>query len=224
MLDDADFARAVKSGAGDVFENTGQSCDAPSRMLVPKERLEEAAALAAAVAEATVVGDPRDENTEVGPLVSDLQWNKVQGLIQKGIDEGAALAAGGVGRPDGLDKGYYAKPTVFSNVSNDMTIAREEIFGPVISIIPYDTEDEAIQIANGTDYGLAAYVCSTEMERAKAVARRLRAGQVAINYIGGNTDAPFGGYKQSGNGREKGKWGLAEFLELKAMTGGMERR
>ena len=143
VLDDADFEKAVKSGAADVFENTGQSCDAPSRMLVPKDRMEEAAALAASVAEATIVGDPTDEKTEVGPLVSEVQWNKVQGLIRKGIDEGATLAAGGTGRPEGLDKGYYARPTVFADVSNDMTIAREEIFGPVLSIIPYEDDDDA---------------------------------------------------------------------------------
>ena len=176
-------------------------------------------AIAARVADAGVVGNPRDKGIRIGPVVSELQWNKIQDLIKKGIDEGATLATGGTGRPDGLEKGYYVKPTVFADVSNDMTIAREEIFGPVISIIGYDTEDEAVEIANDTVYGLAAYVTSTEMERAKAVARRLRAGQVAINYKGGGPDTPFGGYKQSGNGREKGKWGLAEFLELKAITG-----
>lgn len=219
ILDDADFDSAIKAGAGEVFFNTGQSCDAPTRMLVPRDRMDEASSLAAAVADATVVGDPRAEGTEVGPLVSEVQWNKVQGLIQQGIDEGATLAAGGVGRPDGLDKGYYAKPTVFANVSNDMTIAREEIFGPVISIIPYDDEEEAIRIANDTPYGLASYVSSTNMKHAREVASRLRAGMVHINNANLDAGAPFGGYKQSGNGREWGGHGLEEFLEVKSICG-----
>ncbi len=219
ILDDADFESAVKAGAGEVFFNTGQSCDAPTRMLVPRERMDEAAAFAAEVANTTVVGDPRAEGVEVGPLVSEVQWNKVQGLIQKGIDEGAVLAAGGVGRPEGLEKGYYAKPTVFANVSNDMTIAREEIFGPVVSIIPYDDEDEAIRIANDTPYGLASYVSSTDMEHARRVASRLRAGMVHINNANLDAGAPFGGYKQSGNGREWGGHGLEEFLEVKSICG-----
>jgi len=219
LLDDADFDKAVKSGARDVFENTGQSCDAPTRMLVPKERIEEAAALAASVAAATVVGDPRDESTEVGPLVSEMQWDKVQGLIQKGIDEGATVAAGGTGRPEGIDKGYFAKPTVFADVSNDMTIAREEIFGPVLSIIPYDDEDDAVRIANDTPYGLSGYVSSSDLDRARKVAARLRTGMVHINGAYLDSGAPFGGYKQSGNGREWGAHGMDEFLEVKSIYG-----
>jgi aldehyde dehydrogenase (NAD+) len=219
VLDDADFDKAVKSGAGDVFENTGQSCDAPSRMLVPKDRMDEAAALAASVAEATVVGDPRDEKTEVGPLVSDVQWNKVQALIQEGIDEGATLAAGGTGKPEGIDVGYFARPTVFANVSNDMTIAREEIFGPVLSIIPYDDEDEAVRIANDTPYGLSGYVSSSNLERARKIAARMRTGMVHINGAYLDSAAPFGGYKQSGNGREWGAHGMDEFLEVKSIYG-----
>jgi aldehyde dehydrogenase (NAD+) len=219
LLDDADFEKAVKSGAGDCFENTGQSCDAPTRMLVPKNRIEEAAAIAASVAIATIVGDPRDENTEVGPLVSELQWNKVQGLIQKGIDEGATLVAGGSGRPDGIDKGYYVKPTVFANVSNDMTIAREEIFGPVLSIIPYEDEDDAVRIANDTPYGLSGYVSSSNLDRARKVAARLRTGMVHINGAYADSASPFGGYKQSGNGREWGAHGMDEYLEVKSIYG-----
>ncbi|NIL93139.1 MAG: aldehyde dehydrogenase family protein [Woeseiaceae bacterium] len=219
ILDDADFGNAVKNGASDVFENTGQSCDAPSRMLVPKERMEEAAALAASVAAATVVGDPRSEDTEVGPLVSDVQWKKVQDLIQKGIDEGATLAAGGTGKPEGLDKGYFVRPTVFANVSNDMTIAREEIFGPVLSIIPYEDEDDAVKIANDTLYGLSGYVSSGDLDRARSVAARMRTGMVHINGAQLDSMAPFGGYKQSGNGREWGTHGLEEFLEVKSIFG-----
>jgi len=219
LLDDADFEKAVKRGAGDMFENTGQSCDAPSRMLVPKARMDEAAAAAASVAEATVVGDPRDEKTEVGPLVSDLQWNKVQDLIQKGIDEGATLAAGGTGKPEGIEKGYFARPTVFANVSNDMTIAREEIFGPVLSIIPYEDEDEAVRIANDTPYGLSGYVSSSDLDRARKVAARMRTGMVHINGAWADSASPFGGYKQSGNGREWGAHGIDEFLEVKSIYG-----
>jgi len=219
LLDDADFEKAVKSGAGDCFENTGQSCDAPTRMLVPKDRVDEAAALAASVAAATVVGDPRNETTEVGPLVSEQQWNKVQGLIQKGIDEGATLAAGGTGRPEGLDRGYFARPTVFANVSNDMTIAQEEIFGPVLSIIPYEDEDDAVRIANDTPYGLSGYVSSSNIDRARRVAARLRTGMVHINGAYLDSAAPFGGYKQSGNGREWGAHGMDEFLEVKSIYG-----
>jgi aldehyde dehydrogenase (NAD+) len=224
VLDDADFARAVKSGAGDVFENTGQSCDAPSRMLVPRDRMDEAAALAAEVAEATIVGDPRDEKTEVGPLVSAVQWDKVQGLIRKGIDEGATLAAGGTGKPEGIDKGYFARPTVFAGVSNDMTIAREEIFGPVLSIIPYDDEEDAIRIANDTPYGLSGYVSSGDLDRARKIAARMRTGMVHINGAHLDSAAPFGGYKQSGNGREWGAHGIDEFLEVKSIYGYEEKQ
>jgi aldehyde dehydrogenase (NAD+) len=219
LLDDADFESAVREGAENCFDNTGQSCDAPSRMLVPRERMEEAAAIAAAAAKATQVGDPRDESTEVGPLVSEQQWNKVQALIQKGIDEGATLAAGGPGRPEGLDKGYFAQPTVFANVNNDMTIAREEIFGPVLSIIPYDDEDEAVNIANDTPYGLSGYVSSGDLDRARRVASRLRTGMVHINGADLDAMAPFGGYKHSGNGREWGTHGIEEFLEVKSIYG-----
>jgi aldehyde dehydrogenase (NAD+) len=223
ILDDADFETAVKNGAADVFENTGQSCDAPSRMLVPKDRMEEAAALAAAVAAATIVGDPADEKTEVGPLVSEIQWNKVQGLIQQGIDEGATLAAGGPGRPSGLDKGYFAQPTVFANVNNDMTIAREEIFGPVLAIIPYEDDDDAVRIANDTPYGLSGYVSSGNLDRARKVAARMRTGMAHINGAHLDSMAPFGGYKQSGNGREWGSHGLEEFLEVKSVYGFEEK-
>lgn len=219
ILDDADLEAAVASGTAAMFENTGQSCDAPSRMLVPKDKMDEAAAIAAKVAAETVVGDPREKGTRVGPVVSELQWNKIQDLIKKGIDEGATLAAGGTGRPDGLDKGYYVKPTVFANVSNDMTIAREEIFGPVLSIIPYENEDEAIRIANDTPYGLSGYVSSSNLKRARSVASRMRTGMVHINGADLNTMAPFGGYKQSGNGREWGAHGMDEYLEVKSVYG-----
>ena len=219
ILDDADFETAVRSGAEDCFDNTGQSCDAPTRMLVPHDRVDEAASIAAGVAAATRVGDPTEDGVEVGPLVSEQQWNKVQDLIQKGIDEGATLAAGGVGRPEGLDKGYYARPTVFSHVNNDMTIAREEIFGPVLSIIPYDDDDDAVRIANDTPYGLSGYVSSGDLERARSVASRMRTGMVHINGAHLDSMAPFGGYKQSGNGREWGAHGIEEFLEVKSIYG-----
>ena len=219
ILDDADLQKAVSKGAANCFENTGQSCDAPTRMLVPRDKIGEAAEIAKAVAEATVVGDPQAEGTQVGPLVSDQQWNKVQALIQAGSDEGATLVTGGTGRPEGLAKGYYVKPTVFSDVSNDMTIAREEIFGPVLSILPYDDDDEAIRIANETPYGLSGYVSSSNIERARMVASRLKTGMVHINGAPLDAQAPFGGYKQSGNGREWGPHGIEEFLEVKSVYG-----
>ncbi len=219
LLEDADFDKAVKKGAAECFENTGQSCDAPTRMLVPKDRMDEAATLAAAVADALVVGDPRGEGTEIGPVVSEAQWNKVQGLIRSGIDEGATLAAGGVGRPDGLDKGYYVKPTVFADVSTDMTIANEEVFGPVLSIIAYEDEDDAVRIANDSPYGLSGYVSSSDLDRARRVAARLRTGMVHINNAWLDPMAPFGGYKHSGNGREWGAHGIDEFLETKSIYG-----
>jgi aldehyde dehydrogenase (NAD+) len=222
ILDDADFGKAVGRGASACFENSGQSCNAPTRMLVPKERLAEAAEIAGKRAESTKAGDPQAEDTRIGPVVSELQWNKIQGLIQKGIDEGATLVAGGPGRPDGLEKGYYVKPTVFSDVSNDMTIAREEIFGPVLSIIPYDDEDEAVRIANDTPYGLSGYVSSGDLGRARAIAARLRTGMVHINNASLDSLAPFGGYKQSGNGREWGAHGMDEFLEVKSVYGYQE--
>ncbi|MEL7187056.1 MAG: aldehyde dehydrogenase family protein, partial [Pseudomonadota bacterium] len=202
ILDDADFEKAVAEGAAAMFENTGQSCDAPSRMLVPRDRMDEAAAIAAKVAEEIKVGNPRDEGTDIGPVVSDVQWNKIQGLIQAGIDEGATLAAGGTGRPEGIDKGYYVKPTVFAGVTNDMTIAREEIFGPVLSIIGYDGDDDAVAIANDTPYGLSGYVQTGDVERGRRVAGKMRTGMVNINGSWLSSMAPFGGYKQSGNGRE----------------------
>jgi aldehyde dehydrogenase (NAD+) len=224
ILDDADFAKEIAEGAANCFENTGQSCDAPSRMLVPRERLDEATAIAARVAETTIVGDPTADDTAVGPLVSRNQWEKVQGLIQQGIDEGARLAAGGTGLPEGLSKGWFVKPTVFSDVSNDMTIAREEIFGPVLSIIPYEDEEDAIRIANDTPYGLSGYISSGDLDRARRVAARLRTGMVHINSASLDSMAPFGGYKQSGNGREWGPHGMLEFLETKSIYGYEERQ
>ena len=219
ILADADFEKAVASGVEDCFENTGQSCNAPTRMLVPRDRLEEAVAIARKTAEKTRAGAPTDEGTDIGPVVSEAQWNKIQGLIQTGIDEGAELVAGGTGRPEGLDKGYYVKPTVFAGVSNDMTIAREEIFGPVLCILPYDDEDEAVRIANDTPYGLSGYVSSGDLDHARAVAARLRTGMVHINGASLDAQAPFGGYKQSGNGREWGAHGIDEFLEVKSVYG-----
>ncbi len=219
ILRDADIEKAVRDGVLYMMDNSGQSCNAPTRMLVPNPAMETAIAAARAAAASIAVDEPSKPGDHIGPVVNRAQFDKIQGLIQQGIDEGATLVAGGPGRPDHLPTGYYVRPTVFAGVDNGMTIAREEIFGPVLVIIGYDDEDEAVEIANDTDYGLAAYICTTEMERAKALARRLRAGQVAINYVGGTTDTPFGGYKRSGNGREKGRWGLEEFLELKAITG-----
>ena len=219
ILDDSSFEKAVAKGTAAMFENTGQSCDAPSRMLVPRKRMQEAAKIAAGVAAATRVGNPRDDKVDVGPVVSELQWTKIQGLIQKGIDEGATLAAGGPGKPEGLDTGYFVKPTVFADVSNDMTIAREEIFGPVLSIIPYDDEDDAIRIANDTPYGLSGYVSAADLDKARAIAKRMRTGMVHINGAWLDSAAPFGGYKQSGNGREWGAYGIDEFLEVKSVYG-----
>jgi aldehyde dehydrogenase (NAD+) len=224
ICDDETFEKGVTSGAGDMFENTGQSCDAPSRMLVPRHRMDEAAAIAAQVAAETKMGDPRGEGIEVGPVVSSSQWQKIQDLIQAGIDEGATLVTGGTGRPDGLGTGYYVKPTVFANVSNDMTIAREEIFGPVLSIIPYDDEDEAIRIANDTPYGLSGYVSCADLDTARRIASRMRTGMVHINGAWADSAAPFGGYKQSGNGREWGHHGIDEFLELKSVYGFEKRQ
>ena len=219
LLDDADFEKAVTAGTDVCFNNTGQSCNAPTRMLVPKDRMEEAATIAAAKAEATVAGDPQEKTTNIGPVISQLQWDKIQGLIQQGIDEGATLVAGGVGRPEGLETGYYVKPTVFSGVNNEMTIAQEEVFGPVLSIIPYEDEDDAVRIANDTPYGLSGYVTSADRGRARSVAARLRTGMVHINGASLDAMAPFGGYKHSGNGREWGEHGLEEFLEVKSVYG-----
>ena len=218
VLDDADFRKAVTAGVRAVMMNSGQSCNAPTRMLVPGARMAEVAAIAKEAAEATTVGDPAG-NAQMGPVVSEAQWNKIQGLIRKGIEEGATLVTGGPGRPEGLDKGYYVKPTVFADVTNDMTIAREEIFGPVLAILGYDSEEQAIATANDTPYGLAAYVQSSNIDHARDLASRLRAGQVNINGAGLDFMAPFGGYKQSGNGREWGDHAFAEFLETKAVLG-----
>jgi len=219
ILDDADFGRTVKHGVRACFNNSGQSCNAPTRMLVPRSRLDEAVAIAKATAEAVVTGDPRAEGTTIGPVTGKAQFEKIQRLIQQGIAEGAELVAGGPGRPPGLDKGFYVKPTVFSNVRNDMTIAREEIFGPVLCIIPYTDDEEAIRIANDTPYGLSGYVSSGDPARAFRVASRLRTGNVHLNGATVDYSAPFGGYKQSGNGREWGEFGFEEFLEVKAVMG-----
>ncbi len=219
LLDDDSLGTNVFKGVQFCMSNTGQSCNAPTRMLVPAHRRAEIAEHAIQAVEKLKVGDPTNPDTDLGPLVSEAQFDKVQNLIQKGIDEGATLVAGGVGRPEGLDTGYYSRSTVFADVDNTMTIAREEIFGPVISIISYDSEEEAVAIANDTEFGLAAYVSGEDRDSLERIARKLRAGQVHINMTGGGTDSPFGGYKQSGNGREKTIWGLEEYLETKAICG-----
>jgi aldehyde dehydrogenase (NAD+) len=219
ILDDADFKKAVAAGMFHMAMNTGQSCNAPSRMLAPKQHYDEIVEIAAATARAIKVQQPADaEPRAIGPLANANQFQKVQALIQKGIDEGARVAAGGVGRPEGFNRGYFVKPTVFADVTPQMTIAREEIFGPVLAILPYEDEEDAIRIANDTPYGLAAYVQGGQ-DRARDVARRLRAGNVHINGASPSMAVPFGGYKQSGNGREWGKYGLEEFLEVKAVAG-----
>lgn len=219
ILDDADLQAAVTSGVAQCMANSGQTCVAPTRMLVPRERYEEAVAIAAAVANAVVVGDPADPATKMGPISNRGQFEKVQRMIAIGIEEGARLVAGGPGRPDGLARGFYARPTVFADVRNDMVIAREEIFGPVLVMIPYEGEEEAIAIANDTVFGLAGYIASGSPERARRVAARLRVGSVRINGAMLDITVPFGGYKTSGNGREYGAEGLAEFLECKSVTG-----
>jgi aldehyde dehydrogenase (NAD+) len=219
LLEDADFARMVKHGVRACFNNSGQSCNAPTRMLVPRMRLAESVAIAKETADGIVVGDPAGEKTNLGPVASRAQFEKVQKLIEKGIAEGADLVAGGPGRPPGIERGYFVRPTVFANVRNDMTIAREEIFGPVLCIMPYDTEEDAVRIANDTPYGLSGYVSSGDPERAFRVAARLRTGNVHLNGASVDYAAPFGGYKQSGNGREWGEFGLEEFLEVKAVMG-----
>ncbi|HEY2682752.1 MAG TPA: aldehyde dehydrogenase family protein [Steroidobacteraceae bacterium] len=219
LLADADFERAVKQSVLHVFQNSGQSCNAPTRMLVPRAKLAEVEAIAKRVAEGVVVGDPASEKTNLGPVVSKVQFERVQGYIAKGIAEGAKVVIGGSGRPDGLAKGYYVKPTIFSGVNNDMTIAREEIFGPVLCILPYDNEEQAVAIANDTPYGLAAYVWSQDNLHARRVGAQIRAGQVTLNGASGNMNTPFGGFKASGNGREWGEFGLRDFLEVKAVIG-----
>ena len=219
ILDDSDFSRAVKEGVQACFRNAGQSCNAPTRMLVPRTRMAEVTDIAKQEADAAKVGDPGREETTVGPLVNKAQFEKVQRLIQKGIEEGATLITGGGGRPDGMRQGYFVKPTVFANVRNDMTIAREEIFGPVLCIIPYADEDDAVRIANDSPYGLSGFVSSGNLEHARQIAKRIRAGNVHINGARVDFSACFGGFKQSGNGREWGQAGIEEFLELKAVFG-----
>jgi len=219
LLDDADFERAVTKSVLHVFQNSGQSCNAPTRMLVPAAKLAEVEAIAKRVTESVVTGDPTSEKTNLGPVVSKLQYERVEGYIAKGIAEGAKVVIGGSGRPDGLTKGYFVKPTIFSNVRNDMTIAREEIFGPVLCILPYDSEEQAVQIANDTPYGLAAYVWSKDNLHARRIGAQIRAGQVTLNGASGNMNTPFGGFKMSGNGREWGEFGLRDFLEVKAVIG-----
>jgi aldehyde dehydrogenase (NAD+) len=217
ILEDADLSAAVPAGVAACYINSGQTCSALTRMLVPRSRLAEVEALAVETAETYKPGDPFEGDTRLGPLVSSTQLERVRGYINKGVDEGATLLTGGAELPDGLDKGYFVRPTVFSNVTRDMTIAQEEIFGPVLSIIPYDTEEEAVDIANDTVYGLAGGVWAGDKAHAERVARRLRSGQVEVNGGGFNPLAPFGGYKQSGIGRELGKYGLEEYLEVKAL-------
>lgn len=216
VLDDDDFAKSVTAGVSVMMMNSGQSCNAPSRMLVPNSRMDDAIAVARDVAGAVKVGT--GEKDAIGPVASRAQFEKIQGLLAQGVEEGATVVVGGTGRPDGVDSGYYVKPTVFAHVTNDMTIAREEIFGPVLCILGYDDLDEAVEIANDTEYGLAGYVSAADLDQARQVARRIRAGSVAINH-GFDMSAPFGGYKRSGNGREWGQFGFDEFLETKAALG-----
>ena len=219
LLPDADFAKAVPLGVMSAFRNVGQSCSAPTRMIVPRSRLAEVEALAAATANALIVGDPQSEETQLGPIANEAQFHRVQAMIQAGLDEGAKLLCGGLGRAAGVDKGFYTRPTVFSEVDNAMRIAQEEIFGPVLCIIAYETVDEAVAIANDTVYGLGAHVQGQDLDVARAVASRIRAGQVHLNHPAWNPMAPFGGYKRSGNGREYGVQGFEEYLETKAIIG-----
>lgn len=216
---DADVEDAVVRGLDHCFENTGQSCNAPTRMLVERPVYERAVEIAERHTQAVKVGNPADDGDHIGPLVSEIQFNKVQGLIEAAIKEGARLVAGGPGRPEGFNRGYYVRPTVFADVNNDMTIAREEVFGPVLAMIPFETEEEAIDIANDTPYGLSSYIQTGDPERARRVARQLRAGMVLLNGASRAPGSPFGGYKQSGLGREGGKYGLEDFLEVKAVSG-----
>ncbi len=220
VLEDADLTKAVSGGVMQMMTNSGQSCNAPSRMFVPRSKNDQAIAIAKATAEKVKVADPAEAPPgAIGPVVSEVQFNKIQALIKKGIDEGATLVAGGLGRPEGMNRGYYVRPTIFANVTNDMTIAREEIFGPVLAMLPYDTEEDAVRMANDTVYGLSGYVQSGDLAHARKVASRLRSGNVHINGAGADFAAPFGGYKQSGNGREWGEHGFEEFLETKAVLG-----
>ena len=219
ILEDADLEAAVTRGVMHMYNNTGQSCNAPSRMLVPRDLLQQAEQIAEKVSEAVVMGPTSADTTTMGPVISKLQWDKIQGLIEAGIAEGAKVVCGGPGLPEGIDRGYYVRPTVFSEVSNDMTVAQQEIFGPVLVMIPYDSEEEAIRIANDTPYGLAGYVQSGDLDHARRIASRIRAGNVHINGASGGFDVPFGGYKQSGNGREWGAHGFIDYLEIKAIEG-----
>ena len=219
ILQDADFKKAVTAGVASVFMNSGQSCNAPTRMLVPQSKMNEVMAIAKAAADKTKAGDPRAADTNIGPVVNETQWSKIQALINMGMAEGATLVAGGLGLPDGIAKGYYVRPTIFANVRADMAIAREEVFGPVLTILGYQDEDEAVRIANDTPYGLAGYVWGGSVERAGAVARKIRAGNINLNGAPNERAAPFGGYKQSGNGREWGRFGMEEYMEVKAIAG-----
>ncbi len=219
LVDDDSFAPAIAHGVASVMLNCGQSCAAPTRLLVPRHRLSEAAEIAAGIAESAVIGEPSRDDVTLGPLANEAQFEKVQRLIQTGIDEGATVSAGGPGRPDGIEKGYFVRPTIFTDVTNDMTIAREEIFGPVLCIIPYDDEEEAVRIANDSDYGLSGYVTCQDRAHACRIAERLRTGSVFINGADLDPMAPLGGYKQSGNGREWGVAGLEEYLETKSLIG-----
>jgi aldehyde dehydrogenase (NAD+) len=220
ILDDANLEEAIGRDAFGMCMNSGQSCNAGTRMLVPNSKMEAAAEIAKASMGAVTVGDPTSDGTTIGPVVSEIQWNKIQELIQSGIDEGAELVCGGLGRPEGMSKGYYVKPTLFANVTNDMRIAQEEIFGPVLVLIGYEDDAEAISIANDTVYGLAGYISGSH-ERAVGIARKIRTGNMHVNGSGPDFNAPFGGYKQSGNGREWGSHGLEEFMEVKAILGGL---
>ena len=219
ILPDADLQKAVAGGVQSCFTNSGQSCNAPTRMFVQARQHDRAVEIAKAAAEATKVGDPNTKGTTIGPVVSEAQFRKIQRLIEAGIAEGATLVAGGPGRPEGFNRGYYVRPTVFANVKPEMTIAREEIFGPVLSILPYDSEEQAVRMANDTVYGLSGYVQSGDLDHARKVAAQLRTGNVHLNGAGPDFGAPFGGYKQSGNGREWGEFGIEEFLEVKAVMG-----
>lgn len=218
LFADADLETAVRTSVEGCFSNSGQSCDAPTRLLVERSVYDEAVALAKKIAEGVKVDDPEKEGDHIGPVVSQIQYDRIQGHIEAGLKDGSRIITGGPGKPAGLETGYFVRPTIFADVSNDMHVAREEIFGPVLAILPFDTEEDAIRIANDTPYGLAAYLQTGDPERANRVARKLRAGNVYINGAGIDYDVPFGGYKQSGNGREFGQFGLEDFLELKAIT------
>lgn len=217
ILDDVDLVKAISAGVEACMHNTGQSCNAPTRMLIPKHLYNDAVKIAANTANAIVMGDLDNDDTFIGPVISQMQFDKIQGLMKVAIDEGATLVAGGLGKPEGLAQGYFVKPTVFANVNNKMTIAQEEVFGPVLVLIPYESEQEAVEIANDSLYGLSGYVASSDPQRALSIAKQMRTGMVHINYAWTDTAAPFGGYKQSGNGREWGKHGLLEFQEVKAI-------